>query len=94
MSIRTYHQDNSGRDNRESWGEIFGLFIQKGREKTGRSIEEVAALAGMEPSAWLAVESGRVPETAKQLRTMAEALKLSNAQFGIILLLCRDAWEV
>jgi hypothetical protein len=47
----------------------------------------------MEPSAWAAVEAGHVPETAEQLRAMAEALKFSSAQLGIVVLLCQGAWE-
>jgi hypothetical protein len=43
----------------------------------------------MEPSLWLDVEAGHVPETAAQMRSMAGALKLSNAQLGIVVLLYR-----
>jgi transcriptional regulator with XRE-family HTH domain len=61
------------------WGRIFGLSIQSGRKKKAYSVEEAARLAGMEASAWLAVEAGRVPESAEQLRSMASALDFSNA---------------
>ena len=44
-------------------------------------------------SAWEAVEGGRVPETAAQLRLMAGVLQFSNEQLGTMVLLCRDAWE-
>ena len=72
---------------------LFGLFIQKGREKRGCAVEEVARLAGMEPSAWLAVEAGRVPESAAQLRLMAAALQFSNVQLATIIQICRVAWK-
>ena len=47
-------------------------------------MEEVARLAGMEPSEWLAVEAGRVPETAAQLRLMAAALQFSKVQLATV----------
>jgi hypothetical protein len=47
----------------------------------------------MEPSVWLAVESGRVPENAEQLRPMAGALGFSNAQFRTLACLCKGAWQ-
>jgi transcriptional regulator with XRE-family HTH domain len=85
-------QDDFGRVNRRVWGRLFGLFIQKGREKRGQSVEEVAPLAGMAPSAWLAVEAGSVPTTAAQLRSLAGALEFSDAQLATMVQLCRDAW--
>ncbi|MGA2890503.1 MAG: hypothetical protein ABSE51_20885 [Terracidiphilus sp.] len=48
----------------------------------------------MEPSAWLAVEAGRVPETAVQLRSMAGALLFSKTQLGTLVCLCQSAWKV
>ena len=50
-------------------------------------------MAGMERSEWLAVETGRVPETAAQLRSMAGALEFSDAQLATVACLCRDAWK-
>jgi hypothetical protein len=94
MSIVVNHQEANFMDKRQTWGRLFGLFIQKGREKKGRSVEEVALLAEMDPCAWLAVEAGRVPETAAQLRSIAVALQLTDSQLGIIFSLCRDAWGV
>jgi hypothetical protein len=47
----------------------------------------------MAPSAWLAVEAGRVPESAEQLRSMAGALDFSDTQLGTLVLLCQGAWE-
>src|ERR1019366_7314978 len=64
MSMIICSQDDLGRVNRRVWGRIFGLFIRKGREKKGYSVEDVAGLAGLEPSAWAAFETGRVPEPA------------------------------
>ena len=88
MSITVNHQEDKFRGNRQSWGWLFGMFIQKGRENRGRSVEEAACLAGM------AVEAGRVPETAAQLRSIAGALQLTDAQLGIVVSLCRDAWGI
>ena len=93
MSIHFYVQNNLRPVRRRAWGKMFGLFIQSGRKKMGYSVEEAACLAAMEPSAWEAVEGGRVPETSAQLRLMAGVLHFSNEQLGTMVLLCRDAWE-
>ena len=75
------------------WGKLFGHFIQKGREKRGCTVEEVSRLAGMEPSEWLAVEAGGVPETAAKLRLMAAALQFNKVQLATVVQICRVAWE-
>ena len=93
MSMTINNQEDFDRVNRQVWGQLFGLFIQKGREKGSRSVEEAAGLAGMERSEWLAVEAGRVPETAAQVRSMAGALEFSGAQLANVTCLCRDAWK-
>jgi transcriptional regulator with XRE-family HTH domain len=85
------NQEDFHRVQRLVWGKLFGLFIQKGREKRGCTV--VARLAGMEPSEWLAVETGRVPQTAAQLRLMAAALQFSKVQLATVVQLCRAAWE-
>jgi transcriptional regulator with XRE-family HTH domain len=92
MSMIVCSQDDFGRVNRRVWGRLFGLFIQKGREKKGFSVEQVAGLAGLEASAWAAFEAGRVPETVVQLRSMAGALEFSDVQLATMVQLCRDAW--
>ncbi|MFZ1084549.1 MAG: hypothetical protein WAN35_06265 [Terracidiphilus sp.] len=48
--------------NSQFWGRIFGAAIQQNREKRGHSVAEAVRLAGMEPSAWLAIEAGCVPD--------------------------------
>jgi len=93
MSMVINNQEDFNRVNRQVWGQLFGLFIQRGREKGSRSVEEAAGVAGMEQSEWLAVEAGRVPETAAQLRSMADALEFSDAQLANVTCLCRDAWK-
>ena len=92
MSMIICSQDDLGRVNRRVWGRIFGLFIRKGREKKGYSVEQVAVLAGLEASAWAAFEAGRVPETVAQLRSMAGVLEFSDVQMATMVQLCRDAW--
>jgi hypothetical protein len=47
----------------------------------------------MEPSEWQAAEAGHVPETAAQLRSMAEALEFSKVQLATAVQICRVAWE-
>jgi transcriptional regulator with XRE-family HTH domain len=93
MSIQVYCQDDLPQANRQPWGRIFGSSIENGRDKKAFSVEEAAGLAGMEPSAWIAVEAGRVPETAEQLHSMACALGFTNARLETLVLLCRGAWE-
>ena len=92
MSMMVCNRDGFGRVNRRVWGRLKGLFIRKGREKTGPSVEEVARLAGLEASAWAAFEAGRVPETVVQLRSMAGALEFSDVQLATMVQLFRDAW--
>jgi transcriptional regulator with XRE-family HTH domain len=93
MCMMFYGQDSFRPVRRKAWGKMFGLFIQSGRKKMGYSVEEAACLAVMEPSAWEAVEGGRVPETAAQLRLMAGVLQFSKEQLGAIVFLCQGAWE-
>jgi hypothetical protein len=85
--------DDPRQVNSSFWGRIFGLSIQSGHKKKAYSVDEAARLACMEPSAWLAVEAGRVPKSAEQLRSMARALDFSDTQLGTLVLLCRGAWE-
>ena len=93
MSMIINNQEDFRRVQRLVWGKLFGLFIQKGRENRGCSVEEVARLAGMKPSEWLAVEAGRVPESAAQLRLMAAALQFSKVQLATIIQICQVAWK-
>ena len=93
MSITIDNQEGFSQVYRQVWARRFGLLIQKGRKKSGRSLEVVASMAGMGSSAWLAAEAGWVPATLVQLRSMAGALKLSDLQLETALQLCRDAWQ-
>ncbi|WP_348262619.1 helix-turn-helix transcriptional regulator [Telmatobacter sp. DSM 110680] len=93
MSMTINNQEDFHRVQQLVWGKLFGIFIQKGREKRGCTVEEVAHLAGMGPSEWLAVEAGRIPESAAQLRLMAAALQFSKVQLATIIQICRAAWK-
>jgi len=93
MSMTINNQEDFRRVQRLVWGKLFGLSIQKGRENRGCSVEEVARLAGMKLSEWLAVEAGRVPESAAQLRLMAAALQFSKVQLATIIQICQVAWK-
>ena len=94
MSNMIFSQQDLHRIQRQDWGRLFGRLIRTGREKRGRSVEEVASLAGMEISEWLAIEAGHVPETAAQLHSMAAALGCTDTQMATLVCLCRDAWGV
>jgi hypothetical protein len=55
MSNMIFSQQDLHRIQRQDWGRLFGRLIRTGREKRGRSVEEVASLAGMEISEWPAM---------------------------------------
>ena len=93
MSITINNQEGFSHVYRQVWARRFGLLIQKGRKRSGRSLEVVANLAGMGIAAWLAAEAGWVPTNAVQLRSMAGALKFSDLQLEAAFHLCRDAWQ-
>lgn len=93
ISIKINCPNDLRQVNSQFWGRIFGSSIQSARTKKAYSVETAARLAGIEPSAWLAVEAGRVPETAALLRSMAGSLDFSNAQLGTLVILCQGAWE-
>jgi hypothetical protein len=92
MSITFYDQKNFRRIHRQAWGRFFGLCIGGKREEGGRSVEEVARLAGMETAEWLAVEAGQVPPL-EQLLPMADALELGHDKIATLAVLCQEAWE-
>ena len=46
MSMVINNQEDFNRVNRQVWGQLFGLFIQRGREKGSRSVEEAAGVLG------------------------------------------------
>ena len=75
------------------WGRLFGSCIEATRMAGGRSAEQTAHLAGMETSEWLAIEAGRVPETAAELRSMAGALECSYERIANLARLCGEAWK-
>jgi ribosome-binding protein aMBF1 (putative translation factor) len=93
MSMTINNQEDFQRVQRLVWGRFFGLLIQKGREKRGCSVEELAHLAGMEPAEWLDVEAGHVPQSADQLRVMGAVLQFSKMQLGTMVQLCRPGWD-
>jgi transcriptional regulator with XRE-family HTH domain len=76
-----------------SGGRLFGSCIEATRMAGGRSAEQTAHLAGMETSEWLAIEAGRVPETAAELRSMAGALECGYERIANLARLCGEAWK-
>jgi len=77
---------------RESMSGLFGACIKSCREKRGRSIEEAAAVAGMEAAAWAAVEAGIVPNPAS-LRSIAAGIGTTIYQIAPLIFICQDAWQ-
>ena len=90
MSIRNQKQFNEVV--RKVWGQLFGIFMRKARQNSCLPLEAIALLAGMSTAEWLAVESGQVPDPAR-LSSMAAALGMSPEQMGIVVQICRGAWE-
>jgi transcriptional regulator with XRE-family HTH domain len=93
MSMMFYVQDSLPLTRRQAWGRLFGICIEKTREAGGRSVEETAHLAGMESSAWAAIEAGYVPADPTQLRSMAGALECGYERIANLAQVCGDAWE-
>ena len=77
------------------WARMFGQFIRSARQKAGRSVEETALVAGMNPAQWLGVEAGDyLPMTRRQLHVVADAVAMEWASMAAVVLLCRQAWEI
>jgi transcriptional regulator with XRE-family HTH domain len=79
---------------REAWGRLFGLGIREIRKGAGLSIEQAAPLSGMEVSEWTAIEDGYVPQDQNRLRAMAAAMEIGFDQIAMLVMLCREAWEL
>ena len=71
---------------------MFGYMIQDVRESAGRSAEDAARLAAMEPSEWSAVESGQIAVDPAWLRPMADALEMPFDQMTALVHLCQFSW--
>ena len=83
MSMYIHIDHNLSRFRRQVWGtSVRQLHRDRPVMAGGRSGEEAAHLAGMETSEWLAIEAGRVPQTAAELRSMAGALECGFEQDG------------
>jgi transcriptional regulator with XRE-family HTH domain len=74
------------------WGRTFGLFIKECRDRTGRSTEEAARLAGMEARNWKAMEAGMAPEP-EQFHLIADALGVSLDVIQGLATFCQAAWD-
>jgi len=92
MSMMFYVQNDLPLTRRQAWGRLFGTCVEKTREAGGRSVEEVARLAGMEASQWAAIEAGYVPDPV-QLRPMAGALECGYEKIALLAFICQGAWE-
>jgi transcriptional regulator with XRE-family HTH domain len=93
MSMGFYDQVDLFLIRRQAWGRLFGSCIERTREAGGRSVEEVAHLAGMEASQWAAIEGGYVPADATRLRSMAGALECGYEKLASLAFICQGAWE-
>ena len=76
----------------DAWRRMFGIMIQDVRDFMGRSVEETAQLAGMEPSEWAAVEGGDIVVDPAWLRPMADALEIRFDQMQTMVHLCQFVW--
>ena len=92
MSTPLFYQDDLLPIRRMAWGRLFGSSIEKARIACDRSVEEASRLAGMEPSQWLAIEAGWVPDPV-QLHPMSDALGLRYDKIALLAFICQEAWE-
>jgi hypothetical protein len=93
MCMYTHIDNNLSLFRRLVWGRLFGSSIEATRMAGGHSAEQTAHLAGMATSEWLAIEAGRVPETAAELRSMAGALECGYERMANLARLCGEAWK-
>jgi len=77
---------------RRVWGEMFGDLLRNVRLEEGRSVEEAAAAAGMEPAEWEVVEAGQVPKTWEQVWRMADATSSDRSWMVSLVFFCHEAW--
>jgi len=89
LSIRDPHA-NSLR--RKVSGQVFGELIRKARVADGRTIEEIAPLAGLTVPEWEEIEAGQVPDTWEHVCLIANALGLSRSWMASVVHLCVEAW--
>jgi hypothetical protein len=75
-----------------TWPRLFGIMVQDVREFVGRSVEEAAQLAGMEPSAWAAVEDGEIIVDPAWLHPMADSLGIRYDRMQAMVHLCQFVW--
>ena len=94
MSMMFYRQDGLLPARRVALSRLFGGLIERKREASGRSVSEIARLAGMAWSEWAAIEDGHVPGDPVQLRSMAAALELGYDQMTRLAWVCRDGWDL
>jgi hypothetical protein len=85
-------QKNAHGASRESWGRIFGACIGKIWQASGRSLDRVARLSGMEASEWMSIEAGFVPDPS-QLQPMSDALGIRCDRVLMLAGLCLGTWE-
>jgi hypothetical protein len=48
----------------------------------------------IEVSEWTAIEDGYIPQDQNRLRAMAAAMEISFDRIAMLVLLCREAWEL
>jgi hypothetical protein len=63
------------------------------RELDGRSVEQVAPLAGLTASEWEDIEAGQAPSTVEQVYWLATALRLGRSWRKPLVSLCAAAQE-
>lgn len=79
---------------RRAWAQLFGMFVESIRKRTGSSMEDAAARIGMTVEEWQQVEDGALlPNTPDQVRVLAYALDVEWDAMVEIVSLCQGAWE-
>jgi transcriptional regulator with XRE-family HTH domain len=71
--------------------QLFGELIRDRRDSDGRSLEELAPLAGLTPAEWVAIEEGEAPGLVEQVYLLAAALRLGDSWLVPMVRLCAQA---
>ena len=78
-------EDPETRRAHQLWmGHSLARFTVKRREDIGMTLDEAAALSGLELSQWVALEIGWVPEEANLRRAIAATLQVDYTWYSLV----------
>ena len=77
-------EDERRQANRAWMGHSLARLTVKRREDIGLTLDEAAALSGLELSQWVALEIGWVPEEANLRRAIAATLQVDYTWYSLV----------